>query len=126
MTDTLLDLDGTPVLLRTADGAPLRTERDALDLIGDAMYHGAAWAAVPSEVVGEDFFRLRTRVAGEIVQKFVNYRLGLAVVGDISDHTAASSALRDFVVESNRGRQLWFLPDLDALRARLAAAPQPR
>ncbi|MEU3616305.1 DUF4180 domain-containing protein [Streptomyces sp. NPDC006872] len=56
----------------------------------------------------------------------VNYRLGLAVVGDISRHTDAGTALQDLVRESNRGTQLWFLPHIDALRTRLAAGSRER
>lgn len=118
--DTLQHLSGVPVLVRAADGAPLRDEQDALDLIGTAFHHEAAWVVVPAARLTDDFFRLRTGVAGGIVQKFANYRLRLAVVGDISRHTEAGGALRDFVRESNRGTQLWFLPDIDALGARLA------
>jgi hypothetical protein len=59
-------------------------------------------------------------VAGEVVQKFVNYRLRLAIVGDLTTHLAVSAALRDFVRESNRGRQLWFVADDAELDARLA------
>ena len=51
----------------------------------------------------------------------VNYRLKFAVLGDISEHVAASDALRDFVYESNNGRQIWFLPDEQALEQRLTA-----
>lgn len=120
--DKLEVMCGTPVLVCADEGVVVAGEREALDLIGDAMYHGAAWVAVPVGRLGGDFFRLRTRVAGDIVQKFVNYRVGMAVVGDIEGHAADSSALRDFVRESNRGRQLWFVPDVDALRARLAAS----
>jgi len=54
------------------------------------------------------------------MQKFVNYRLRLVIVGDIAAYTAGSTALRDLVTESNRGKQIWFVPDLDALAARLA------
>ncbi|MGW6917301.1 DUF4180 domain-containing protein [Kitasatospora sp. NPDC054939] len=115
------DVHGVNVLFLTADGEPVRDERGALDLIGDAGYHGAQWVAVPVARFGEDFFRLRTRVAGDIVQKFANYRLGLAVVGDISRYTQTGTALREFVDESNRGSQLWFVADADALRSRIAA-----
>ncbi|MGP3918536.1 DUF4180 domain-containing protein [Nonomuraea sp. 10N515B] len=100
------------------DGPPLRDERDALDLIGEAWGHGATWVAVPAERLHEDFFSLRTGVAGEIAQKFVNYRMGLAIVGDVSRFTAASEALRAWVLESNRGTHLWFVRDLDELAAR--------
>ncbi|WP_433501132.1 DUF4180 domain-containing protein [Sphaerimonospora sp. CA-214678] len=122
MTDTLQHINGTAVFVCAADGEPLRDERDAIDLIGNAYYQGASWVAIPADRFTDDFFSLRTRVAGEIVQKFVNYRLGLAVVGDISRHTSISSALRDFVYESDRGTQLWFVPDMDALHDRLGTA----
>ncbi|WP_067170447.1 DUF4180 domain-containing protein [Microtetraspora niveoalba] len=118
--NTLRDIEGTTVLVCAPNGTALRSERDALDLIGEASYLGAEWVVVPAERLDGDFFRLRTRIAGDIAQKFVNYRTGLAVVGDISAHVAASTALRDFVRESNRGTQLWFVPDVEALRLRLA------
>lgn len=56
------------------------------------------------------------------MQKFANYRVGLAVVGDVSAHVEASEALRDFVRESNRGQQVWFVADDAELETRLAAA----
>jgi len=58
-------------------------------------------------------------VAGEILQKLINYRFRVAILGDVSAAVAGSAALRDFVVESNRGEMVWFLPDLAALEARL-------
>lgn len=108
-----------PVLLCEPQGEPLGGERDALDLIGDAGYQGAQWVVVPAERFAEAFFELRSGVAGEIIQKFANYRVGLVVLGDISRHTEGSSALRDFVREANRGRQAWFLADMDELSERL-------
>ncbi|MFI7010940.1 DUF4180 domain-containing protein [Streptomyces sp. NPDC050145] len=80
---------------------------------------GAQWVAVPAERCGDAFFTLRTRIEGDVVQKFANYRVGPAVLGDIEERTAARTALRDFVRESNRGSQLWFLAASDALEARL-------
>ncbi|MGF1428529.1 DUF4180 domain-containing protein [Kitasatospora sp. LaBMicrA B282] len=120
MPDSIEDFAGTPVLLCAADGAPVPDERAALDLIGDGFGRGARWVALPIDRLTEEFFRLRSGTAGAIVQKFATYRLGLAVLGDVSPHTDASTALRDFVRESNRGSQLWFLPDTTALRERLA------
>ncbi|MBO1331907.1 DUF4180 domain-containing protein [Streptomyces sp. VRA16 Mangrove soil] len=116
---TVSELAGVTVLVCGPDGPPLGDERAALDLIGDAGYQGARWVAVPVQRCTDDFFRLRTRVAGGIVQKFANYRLGLAVLGDISGYVADSAALADFVRESNRGAQLWFLPDVETFAARL-------
>jgi hypothetical protein len=113
------------VLVCEPDGPRLRGDRDALDLLGEAFGRGATWVAVPAERFHDDFFVLRTGVAGEIVQKFVNYRLGLAIVGDISRFTEASSALRAWVLESNRGRHIWFVRDLAELAERLPAREHP-
>lgn len=119
MTTTLQTIHDVPVLTCAPEGETIAREGDALDLIGNAGYQGAAWVVVPVERFDETFFQLSTRVAGDIIQKFVQYRVGLAVIGDISRHTTDSSALRDFVRECNRGRQTWFLADIDELRERL-------
>ncbi|MFI6678860.1 DUF4180 domain-containing protein [Kribbella sp. NPDC050470] len=95
-------------------------EGDAVQLIATAHYeHQAEWVALPAAELGDEFFELRTGRAGAIVQKFVNYRMGLVVVGDISDKLAASKPLRDWVRESNRGRSLWFVGELSELAERL-------
>ncbi|WP_228080062.1 DUF4180 domain-containing protein [Streptomyces profundus] len=116
-------IGGVAVAVCPADGAVIAAEADIMDIVGNASYQGARWVVIPAERLADAFFQLRTRVAGDIVQKFVNYRLGLAVIGDISRHTAASSALRDFVRECQAGGQTWFLDDIDAFRHRLTATP---
>jgi hypothetical protein len=121
MPDLLQDRAGVPVLVCDPAGPPITTERDALDLIG-AAFLGATVVAVPAQRLDPDFFSLGTRVAGEVMQKFVNYRLRLVIVGDISGHLAASGTLRALVAESNRHDQVWFVPDLAALDERLVAA----
>jgi hypothetical protein len=118
MPDLVMERRGVPVLVCDTDGAPVATVQDALDLIGGAFQH-ADVVAVPAGRLDERFFSLSTGLAGEIMQKFVNYRLRLAIVGDISRHVDASTALRDLVYESNRGQQVWFVADLDGLDARL-------
>lgn len=115
----LQTIHDVPVLMCAPEGELIGCERDALDLIGNAGYQGAQWVVVPAGRFDEAFFRLSTRVAGDIIQKFVQYGLGLVVLGDISRHTEASSALRDFVRECDRGRQTWFLRDVEELRERL-------
>jgi hypothetical protein len=116
--DLVQERAGVPVLMCDPAGPPVATTQDALDLIG-AAFLGAEVVAVPATRLDERFFSLGTRFAGEVMQKFVNYRLRLVVIGDISRHLAASSALRALVHESNRADHVWFVPDLDALDARL-------
>ncbi|MEU9743329.1 DUF4180 domain-containing protein [Micromonospora chersina] len=120
MPDVLEERAGVPVLVCDPAGPPVATTEAALDLIG-AAFGGAEVVAVPAGRLDPSFFSLGTRFAGEVMQKFVNYRLRLVVVGDISAHLAESGALRALVAESNRHDHIWFLPDLAALDARLAA-----
>ncbi|WP_213450629.1 DUF4180 domain-containing protein [Rhizomonospora bruguierae] len=121
MPDEVLQRAGVTVLVCDPAGPPVATVQDALDLIG-AAFLGAEVVAVPASRLDEDFFDLGTRFAGEVMQKFVNYHLRLAVIGDISRHLAASSALRALVQESNSADHVWFVPDLEALDERLHAA----
>lgn len=107
-----------PVLVCDEDGALIASTQDVLDVIG-AAFSRADVVAVPVRRLDDRFFALRTGLAGEVLQKFTNYGMRLAVVGDISAKVAASPALRDLVLESNRGRQVWFVADLDELDARL-------
>ncbi|MEU0084651.1 DUF4180 domain-containing protein [Streptomyces sp. NPDC006274] len=120
MTDVVEERSGVQVLMCDPAGPKVATTQDALDLVG-AVFLGAEMVAVPAERLDEQFFSLGTRFAGEVMQKFANYRLRLAVVGDISRHLEASSALRALVHESNRSDHIWFVPDVDALDARLKA-----
>jgi len=117
--DALLYLDGVVVLACTPDGQKLRGEDETTDLIGSALHSGAEVVMVPVELLPDEFFDLRTGLAGQIAQTFVNYRLRLAIVGDISRHLTASSALREFLYETNRGSQLWFVATVAELRGRL-------
>ncbi|MGB2570085.1 DUF4180 domain-containing protein [Micromonospora citrea] len=123
MADVVQERAGVAVLVCDPAGPKVATTADALDLIG-AAFLGAQVVALPASRLDADFFSLGTRFAGEVMQKFVNYRLRLAVVGDISAHLAASAALRALVHESNRADHVWFVADLDALDARLAAVPR--
>jgi len=115
-------IGGTKALLCTADGAPIASDRAASDLLSESFSCGAKLIVIPAERLGEDFFRLRTGLAGAFIQKLVNYRRRLAVVGDISRWAAQSDAFRDFVYEANKGRDVWFVADLAELEAKLANA----
>lgn len=90
------------------------------ELVGAALEAGAAWVAIPVERLPKGFLRLSTGVAGEIAQSCVNYRIGLAVLGDLGPAARAPGPLRDWVRESNRGGHVWFVSDEAELASRLA------
>ncbi len=112
---------GVRVLTVPAQGPAIRDGADALDLVAASFEEQADLVAIPLERLDPEFFTLSNGLAGEFLQKLVNYRLRVAIVGDISARVEGSNALRDFVRESNRRKQTWFLASGDELRERLAA-----
>jgi hypothetical protein len=95
-----------------AEGPPLSTEQDALDVMGEAYGAGADLIAIPVVRFDPVVWSLSNKLLGHFVQKFVNYGLRLVIVGDISAYAARSKPLADFVTESNRrGRELRFVSD---------------
>ena len=61
--------------------------------------------------IAEDFFILSSGIAGEILQKFINYQFRIAIYGDYSKYT--SKPLKDFIYESNNGHNIFFVNNLE-------------
>jgi hypothetical protein len=112
---------GVPVWLVPADGPELATEQDAVDLIGATYGQDARVLVVPVERFAERFFDMHAKLIGHFFSKVVQYGYRLVVLGDVRRHVETSTAFRDVVRESDRGRDVWFTADLADLDARLAA-----
>lgn len=108
MTIELLEANGISVALVQSEEPLICDGPSALEL---AVNAGAQCIAVNKAAVSEDFFNLSTGVAGDAVQKLVNYRYRLAIIGDFSQYT--SKALRDYMYECNQGRHLYFVPTVE-------------
>lgn len=115
------EINGVNVIECPLDGPLLGSSRDASDLLGEAFGADADVVAIPATRLAPDFFNLRSGLAGEFFQKMQNYQRRLVIVGDISAYLARSSALRDFVGETNRIGNHLFVADQAALQAALAA-----
>ena len=122
MTDDVRMSAERTVLVCDPAGPPITDAQGALDIIGQAWGSQADLIVIPVRRLTDDFFTLSTGLAGDVLQKFVNYHLQLAIVGAIGERVAASSALRAFVIESNQGRHVWFLDDVDQVFAKLERA----
>jgi len=112
-------VNDTIVLELGPSGALVGSERDATDILGEAFAHNATVIIIPAERLDPEFLRLRSGLAGNFIQKLQNYHCRLVVVGDISDAIAASTALRDFVYETNVIGNHRFVGDREALLAGL-------
>ena len=101
--------DGIPVAELTGPEKRIVDAPSALELAMTARHEA------------EDFFILSTGLAGEILEKFIQYRIKMAVYGDFSCYT--SKPLRDFIYESNHGSDFFFVPEREeALRLLLRTA----
>jgi hypothetical protein len=95
----------------SSDVIIIRTIQDALDLMANCQYNGAEKIILDERNITPEFFDLRTRLAGDILQKFSNYRVQLAIVGDFSKY--ASKSLHDFIYESNKQKHIIFVESID-------------
>ncbi|WP_029950355.1 DUF4180 domain-containing protein [Parvimonas micra] len=83
-------------------------EQSALDVFMSLAYEtGENRFIISKDNLIEDFFDLRTKIAGEILQKIINYRMKLAIIGDFSKYK--SKSLRDFIYECNSGKDIFFV-----------------
>ncbi len=116
-----VEKQGALIALVESDRPLITDVQSALDLMATVQYEtGSRLMALPKAAFAEAFFELRTRLAGEVLQKYVNYGVKLAIFGDFSGYT--SNALKSFIYESNRGNAVLFVPDAATAIERLAAA----
>lgn len=110
--------NGKTVAVITGREKVITDVQSALDLIMTAKYEaGTNLLAVAKEAIVEDFFILSRGLAGEILQKFINYHAKIAVFGDFSKYT--SKPLKDFIYESNKGRDVFFVGTVEEAVERL-------
>ena len=90
-----------------SDKEVIADAQSALDLLIGALYEAETKnIVIDKKLITPDFFVLSTGIAGEILQKYVNYGGRIAIYGDYSHYT--SKPLCDFIYESNKGRNVFF------------------
>jgi len=110
-----------PILLIESNKIEICDAQSALDLMATVRYeHECDRIAINKEAVCEDFFILSSGIAGEILQKFSNYRFKAAIYGDFSGYK--SKPLHDFIYESNNGNSIFFTTTAQEALEHLSAA----
>jgi len=105
------DFDGLVIAEVTDSGFQIASVQDAVDLLGDLYFNNCSRVIIKGSNIHPDFFKLHTGIAGNILQKFSNYRIMLAIVGDFSKYK--SKPLQDFIRESNKGNIAWFVDSVE-------------
>lgn len=96
------------VAIVTSNDIIIQDVPSAVDLVMDIKYKtGCNKIALNKSAITEDFFVLSSGLAGEILRKFVNYGTKFAIYGDYSRYT--SKPLKDFIYESNNGKDVFFV-----------------
>ncbi|NWK69693.1 DUF4180 domain-containing protein [Bacillus paramycoides] len=99
---------GIKIAVVRNDTVVISDVQSALDLMATVQYEvDAKRIIIHKSLISEDFFNLKTRLAGEILQKFINYKVKIAIVGDFSMY--ASESLKDFIYECNKGKDIFYL-----------------
>lgn len=98
--------DGLTFLEIRSEEQFINNVQDVLDLFGELYGQYYDGIILYERNITHDFFDLQTKLAGEILQKFSNYRIRLVIVGDWSKYTSRN--LEAFITESNRGKTVNF------------------
>ena len=93
-----------------SDKVVIAKSEDILDIIGNAYYDGADSIILHEKNIISDFFDLKTKIACETLQKFSNYRMRLAIVGEFSKYS--SQSLKEFIFESNKNKRINFVDSI--------------
>ena len=111
MEITIITENNIEIAAITSNEIVITDLQSALDFMATINYEtGCNRIILNKSAICEDFYDLKTKLAGEIVQKFVNYQVKIAIVGDYSMYT--SKSLKDFIYESNKGKTIFFLPNI--------------
>ncbi|KFF24295.1 DUF4180 domain-containing protein [Chryseobacterium vrystaatense] len=113
------DINTIKIAEITSDKIILQSVQDGLDLLGNMYYQGFDKVIIYEKNITPDFFDLKTKIAGDILQKFSNYRVGLAIVGDFEKYQ--SKSIRDFIFESNKTKHINFTETLEDALTRLGS-----
>ncbi|WP_426478879.1 DUF4180 domain-containing protein [Chryseobacterium sp. CBSDS_008] len=105
------EINNIKIAEAVSDTLIIQSAQDGLDLLGNIYYQGFDKVILHEKNIAPEFFDLKTKMAGEILQKFSNYRIGLAIVGDFSKYE--SKSMKDFIFESNRSKQVNFVTLLE-------------
>ena len=99
------------IAIVSSDEKIITDTQSALDLVMTVKYEtGTNKIIMEKRTIVDEFFVLSSGMAGEILQKFINYHIKIAIYGDYSKYT--SKPLKDFIYESNKGKDVFFVSSL--------------
>ena len=107
MEITIIQLGDENIAEVKGSGVFIHNLDDGLQIMVDCGAQEAYTAIIYQENITDDFFELKTKLSGEILQKYTQYSFDIAIVGDFSRYN--SKSLNDFIYESNKSKKSNFV-----------------
>lgn len=111
MQTQLIETNGVKILECLPDGGAIASEDDALELVGLCGEHLTERLLLGASNLAEDFYFLRSGLAGAVLLKFTNYHIRAAAV--LAPKLVSRGHFREFVMETNQGNQFRVFYDRD-------------
>lgn len=105
------------ILEVTSNNIVISNLQDALDLLGNSSWQGAYEIIIYKHQICPEFFDLKTKIAGDILQKFSTYNMKLAIIGNFEN--IESKSLQYFIRESNKVGRILFLDNIENAKEKL-------
>jgi hypothetical protein len=100
--------ENTNIAIISSDDVIIKNSQDALDLIATISYeYDCNKMIINKKNITEDFFELKNGIAGEIMQKYINYAASLGIVGEFNQYNSVS--LKSLIYESNKNKRIIFI-----------------
>ena len=121
LPQTRLVTCGETIYLECLPESRVAGERDALELVSACGEGGTHRLLLHGGSLPDDFFNLRTGLAGAILLKFSTYYLKVALV--LPPDPAHGGKFGEWMLETNRGREFRIYPTRELAEAWLVSDP---
>ena len=105
------------ILVASDSGISIRSSRDISDALGSCF--GAAGVILTEGDLASEFFDLRSGLAGELFQKFTNYKLRVAIV--LPDPAVHGERFSELAYEHSSHSMIRFVRSIDEAKAWLSS-----
>lgn len=100
MNYQIREIDNKKYIELISSTEPLSTENHTLDLIALCWEHETNSLMIHYAAISEDFFKLKTKVAGNMIQKFINYGIKAAAI--VPQETIQKGKFKEMAMETNK------------------------
>lgn len=111
MEDILKSSNGVQYIDLTGSDFSIQREGELNDLLGMCYTHNCNILLLDVDNLSDDFFNLRTGLAGAAMQKFANYQVKVAVLLPVNAHH--NERFKELMYEMNQSNQIRFYSDRD-------------